>query len=200
MPPIVRPGAVLRARPAVAAGWAVRRDIFPALLSHFDEAWWNVLGYNYSPGRRADYSPGSPDLDRLVRLMNAINVPDEPGPFSELKTARSRTFITWKRPRSSPGRSWPIRTGPRQRADIGAPRLADRLGLAHPRRRLERPGLLGTPRPHGIRRRPGPLHKARPRARPLVNLAFGIDKMNEMDQGGGVSAACRFPGSSRHDG
>ena len=44
------------------------RDIFPALLSHFDEAGWNLLGYHYAPGRHADYSPGSPDLDRLVRL------------------------------------------------------------------------------------------------------------------------------------
>ena len=88
------------------------RDIFPALLSHFDEAGWNVLGYHYVPGRHADYSAGSPDLARLVRLMSAINVPDDPGPFSELKTAGSRTFITWKRPRSSPGRSWPSRTGP----------------------------------------------------------------------------------------
>jgi hypothetical protein len=108
-------------------GGLFARDIFPALLSHFDEAGWNVLGYHYAPGRHADYSPGSHDLDRLVRLMNAINVPDDPGPFSELKTAGSSTFITWKRPQSSPGRSWPIRTGPRQRADIGAPRLADRL-------------------------------------------------------------------------
>jgi hypothetical protein len=81
------------------------RDIFPALLSHIDEAGWNVLGYHCAPGRHADYSPGSPDLDRLVRLMNAINVPDDPGPFSELKTAGSRAFITWKRPRPSPGRS-----------------------------------------------------------------------------------------------
>jgi hypothetical protein len=60
------------------------RDISPALLWHFDEAGWNVLGYEYAPGRHADYSPGSPDLDRLVQLMNAlsaIKVPDDPGPF-----------------------------------------------------------------------------------------------------------------------
>jgi hypothetical protein len=38
----------------------------------------------YAPGRHADYSPGSPDLDRLVHLMgvlSAIKVPDDPGPF-----------------------------------------------------------------------------------------------------------------------
>ena len=59
-------------------------DISPALLWHFDEAGWNVLGYEYAPGRHADYTPGSPDLDRLVQLMDAlseIKVPDDPGPF-----------------------------------------------------------------------------------------------------------------------
>lgn len=52
----------------------------------------NVLGYEYAPGRHADYTPGSPDLDRLVQLLNAlsaINVPDDPGPF---KRAENR----WK--------------------------------------------------------------------------------------------------------
>src|SRR5262245_25050093 len=47
--------------------------ISPALLWHFDEAGWNVLGYQYAPGRHADYSPGSSDLDRLVRLMDALS-------------------------------------------------------------------------------------------------------------------------------
>ncbi len=88
------PAPCYGAAPRWQQGGLSARDIFPALLSHFDEAGWNVLGYHYAPGRHADYSPGSPDLDRLVRLMNAINVPDDPGPFSELKTAGSRTFIT----------------------------------------------------------------------------------------------------------
>lgn len=60
------------------------KDISPALLWHFDEAGWNVLGYEYAPGRHADYAPGSPDLDQLVHLMDAlstINAPDHPGPF-----------------------------------------------------------------------------------------------------------------------
>ena len=59
-------------------------EISPALLWHFDEAGWNVLGYQYAPGRHADYTPGSPDLDRLVQLMetlSAIKVPDDPGAF-----------------------------------------------------------------------------------------------------------------------
>jgi hypothetical protein len=73
---------VTQAREAAVA--PLVRDISPALLWHFDEAGWNVLGYEYAPGRHADYTPGSPDLDRLVQLMNAlsaINVPDDPGPF-----------------------------------------------------------------------------------------------------------------------
>jgi hypothetical protein len=68
------------------------RALSPALLWHFDEAGWNVLGYEYVDGRRADYTPGSPDLDRLVHLMDtlsAIKVPDDPGPFK-------RTEDRWK--------------------------------------------------------------------------------------------------------
>ena len=60
------------------------KEISPALLWHFDEAGWNVLGYEYARGRHADYAPGSPDLDQLVQLMGAlseIKVLDDPGPF-----------------------------------------------------------------------------------------------------------------------
>jgi hypothetical protein len=65
-------------------------EISPTLLWHFDEAGWNVLGYEHADGRHADYAPGSPDLDRLVQLMDvlsAIRVPDDPGP---LKRAEDR--------------------------------------------------------------------------------------------------------------
>ena len=73
---------ITQAREAAVA--PLVRDISPALLWHFDEAGWNVLGYQYAPGRHADYRPGSPDLDRLVQLMDAlsaIKVPGDPGPF-----------------------------------------------------------------------------------------------------------------------
>jgi hypothetical protein len=73
---------ITQAREAAVA--PLVKEISPALLWHFDEAGWNVLGYQYAPGRHADYSPGSPDLDRLVQLMNAlsaIKVPDNPGLF-----------------------------------------------------------------------------------------------------------------------
>lgn len=81
---------ITQAREAAIAPFV--SDISPALLWHFDEAGWDVLGYEYAPGRHADYTPGSPDLDRLVQLMGAlseIKVPDAPGP---LKRAEDR----WK--------------------------------------------------------------------------------------------------------
>ena len=59
-------------------------EISPALLWHFDQAGWNVLGYQYAPGRHVDYTPRSPDLDRLIQLLDAlsaIKIPDNPGPF-----------------------------------------------------------------------------------------------------------------------
>ena len=68
--------------------------ISPAMLWHFDEAGWNVLGYQYAPGRHAEYRPGSPDLDRIVWLMEAlgrVEVPADPGP---LKRAEDR-WKTW---------------------------------------------------------------------------------------------------------
>jgi hypothetical protein len=73
--------------------------VSPALLWHFDEAGWNVLGYQYAPGRHADYRPGSPDLDLIARLMNTLGrteVPADPGPF---KRAEDR----WKSYVDDPG-------------------------------------------------------------------------------------------------
>jgi hypothetical protein len=73
--------AVSQAREAAVA--PLVRDISPALLWHFDEVGWNVLGYEYADGRHADYTPGSPDLDHLARLMTALGDirVTSPGPF-----------------------------------------------------------------------------------------------------------------------
>jgi hypothetical protein len=65
-------------------------EISPALLWHFDEAGWNVLGYEYAPGRHADYALGSPDLDRLVELMNALSEIKVPGDIGPFKRAEDR--------------------------------------------------------------------------------------------------------------
>ena len=88
--------------------------ISPAMLWHFDEAGWNVLGYQYAPGRHADYRPGSPDLDQIVWLMEAlgrIEVPADPGP---LKRAEDR----WKTWVADPVTPWPS-PGLRSRTPTG---------------------------------------------------------------------------------
>ena len=81
---------ITQAREAAVA--PLVREISPALLWHFDEAGWNVLGYEYAPGRHADYSPGSPDLDRLVQLMGALRAITIPGDARPFKRAEDR----WK--------------------------------------------------------------------------------------------------------
>ena len=96
---------ITQAREAAVA--PLVRDISPALLWHFDEAGWNVLGYEYVPGRHADYTPGSPDLDRLVQLMDAlsqIKVKDDPGPFKRAEDRWKPTSMTRDRHRLSPAR------------------------------------------------------------------------------------------------
>jgi hypothetical protein len=68
----------------------------PALLWHFDEGGWNVLGYEYVEGRHADYRSGSPDLDLLVALMTdlgQISVPDHDGTFKRAED-RWRTYVS----------------------------------------------------------------------------------------------------------
>jgi hypothetical protein len=47
------PGQVITQRREAAVAPLVR-EISPVLLWHFDEAGWNVLGYEYAPGRHAD--------------------------------------------------------------------------------------------------------------------------------------------------
>jgi hypothetical protein len=71
-----------RAREAAVA--ALVKGISPALLWHLDEVGRNVLGYEYAPGRHADYAPGLPDLHQLMYIVGelcAINVPASPWPF-----------------------------------------------------------------------------------------------------------------------
>ena len=73
---------ITQAREAAVA--PLVKEISPVLLWHFDEAGWNVLGYENVEGRHADYTPGSPDLDQMVHLMgalSAIKVSDDPGLF-----------------------------------------------------------------------------------------------------------------------
>lgn len=84
---------ITQAREAAAA--PLVKGISPELLWHFDEAGWNVLGFEHVHGRAADYSPGSPDIDLvtgLMRALAAIEIPSGPGPWKPIET-RLRTYV-----------------------------------------------------------------------------------------------------------
>ncbi|MBV9140559.1 MAG: hypothetical protein JO115_06555 [Pseudonocardiales bacterium] len=60
----------------------------PRLRWHVEEDGWNLLGFEYVTGHHVDYSPGSPDLPKVVhalRLLGQIPCPDLP-----LKVAQQR--------------------------------------------------------------------------------------------------------------
>ena len=70
------------------------RHISPALLWHFDEAGWTVLGYEHIDGRHADYSPGSSDPNALVPVLEALGEIEvaTPGPFKRAED-RWKTYV-----------------------------------------------------------------------------------------------------------
>jgi hypothetical protein len=56
---------ITQAREAAVA--PLVQHISPALLWHLeDTAGWDVLGYQYTEGRHANYQPGSTDLDMIA--------------------------------------------------------------------------------------------------------------------------------------
>jgi hypothetical protein len=78
-----------------AAAAPLVTGISPELLWQFDEAGWNVLGFEHIKGRAADYRPGSPDIDLVTALMQslaAIEVSADPGPWKPIET-RLRTYV-----------------------------------------------------------------------------------------------------------
>jgi hypothetical protein len=84
---------ITQAREAAAAPLVT--GISPELLWQFDEAGWNVLGFEHIKGRAADYRPGSPDIDLVTALMQslaAIEVSADPGPWKPIET-RLRTYV-----------------------------------------------------------------------------------------------------------
>lgn len=86
---------ITQAREAAAA--PLVKGISPELLWHFDEAGWNVLGFENVDGRSAEYHPGSPDIDLVVDLMEALGViemPAGPGPWKPIET-RFRTYVDY---------------------------------------------------------------------------------------------------------
>jgi hypothetical protein len=73
-----------------AAAAPLARGISPELLWRFDEAGWNVLGFEHIDGRAADYRPGSPDIDLVSGLMQtlaAIEIPQAPARGNPSKCA-----------------------------------------------------------------------------------------------------------------
>lgn len=78
-----------------AAAVPLVKGISPELLWQFDEAGWNVLGFEYIDGRSADYRPGSPDIGLVTGLMqtlSTIEIPSAPGPWKPIET-RLRTYV-----------------------------------------------------------------------------------------------------------
>lgn len=65
------------------------RYIAPALKWSVEDAGWNLLGFEYLRGERANYSPGSKDLPKIVRTLRALQqIPCPDG--VELKRAEDR--------------------------------------------------------------------------------------------------------------
>lgn len=84
---------ITQAREAAAA--PLVKGISPELLWQFDEAGWNVLGFEHIDGRKAQYTPGSPDIGSVTELMqtlSGIEVPPGPGPWKPIAT-RLRTYV-----------------------------------------------------------------------------------------------------------
>jgi len=63
--------------------------VCPALLWRTEVHGWNLLGFEHTPGRHADYSPGSDDVPKVVaavRCLGAMPCPELP----QLKRAEQR--------------------------------------------------------------------------------------------------------------
>ncbi|MCP2336036.1 phosphotransferase [Actinomadura rupiterrae] len=50
----------------------------PRLLWTVEEAGWLLLGFEHVRARHADYTPGSPDLDRLTKVLEALQAMPAP--------------------------------------------------------------------------------------------------------------------------
>ena len=91
--------------------------ISPAMLWHFDDAGWNVLGYQYAPGSHADYRPGNPRPRRSRsahgRSSTASKCPLIPARSSAPKTGGNPTSKIPVTPWSLRGMHSPTPTGRR---------------------------------------------------------------------------------------
>jgi len=57
----------------------VDRSYSPAVRWQFDAAGWLVVAFEHLPGRHADLSPGSPDLDLLGETLKTLGETSAPG-------------------------------------------------------------------------------------------------------------------------
>jgi thiamine kinase-like enzyme len=64
------------------------RHISPCLKWSASDDEWELLGFEYISGRHADYSPGSPDIPKVVRTM--LDLQQVACPDIELKQAEQR--------------------------------------------------------------------------------------------------------------
>lgn len=74
------PGVITQDRESVINPHVL--PVSPQLLWHIDDVeGWNLLGFDYVAGRHADYTPGSPDLVKVIaaiRRLGQIRCPDLP--------------------------------------------------------------------------------------------------------------------------
>lgn len=62
--------------------------VSPRLRWHVETDGWNLLGFELIVGRGVDYTPGSPDLPKVVRLLRRLS--EIPCPAGPLKQAEQR--------------------------------------------------------------------------------------------------------------
>jgi hypothetical protein len=88
---------ITQAREAAVA--PLVQHISPALLWHLeDTAGWDVLGYQYTEGRHANYQPRSPDLDMIVGLMNKLSEITVPSQTDLFKRGEDRWRVYVDKP------------------------------------------------------------------------------------------------------
>lgn len=127
----------------------------PAVLWRAETDQWLALGFEVIHASPADFTPGSPDLPRIVDTLTRIA--ELPLPDIAHSWHETRWDPVHRRPdahRVVPRRHPPVhRHQPRQPAGRRRAHVGDRLVMAHAWRRVHRPGL---PRRAAGRRRPHP--------------------------------------------
>jgi hypothetical protein len=72
------------------------RHISPRLRWSASDGGWELLGFEYIPGRHADYSPGSPDIRKVMQTL--LDLQQIVCPHIELKQAEQRWAAYTKAP------------------------------------------------------------------------------------------------------